>query len=52
MMKRQKLREKYKLKESPCGDCPTTFFCGPCALCQEARELKSRGKFTIIIYIK
>ncbi|CAF0784231.1 unnamed protein product [Rotaria sp. Silwood1] len=40
---RQKLREKYNLKPNPsCGDCPTTLFCSPCALCQEAREMKSR----------
>ncbi|CAF4843223.1 unnamed protein product, partial [Rotaria magnacalcarata] len=42
---RQKLREKYKLKSNPsCGDCPTTLLCSPCALCQEAREISSRGK--------
>ncbi|CAF3316913.1 unnamed protein product [Rotaria socialis] len=40
---RQKLREKYNLKSNPsCGDCPTTLLCSPCALCQEARELKAR----------
>jgi Cys-rich protein (TIGR01571 family) len=48
MMKRKRLREKYGLKENPeCGDCLTTLCCGPCAVCQEARELKSRGKFRI-----
>ena len=26
-----------------CGDCLTACFCGPCALCQEARELNLRG---------
>ena len=44
-MEREKLRKKYNLKEGDCGDCPTAFFCSPCALCQEAREMKSRGKF-------
>ncbi|CAF3229434.1 unnamed protein product [Rotaria socialis] len=40
---RQNLREKYNLEANPsCGDCLTTSFCGPCALCQEAREMKSR----------
>ncbi len=42
---RRALRQKYNLKEDPsCGDFPTTLCCGPCALCQEAREMKSRGK--------
>jgi Cys-rich protein (TIGR01571 family) len=43
-VERQKLRKKYNLKEDPCHDCPTTACCGPCALCQEAREMKARGK--------
>ena len=42
---RQKLREKYSLKEDSCGDLPATICCSPCALCQEAREMKSRGQF-------
>ncbi|CAF1431598.1 unnamed protein product [Rotaria sp. Silwood1] len=43
LFERQSLREKYNLRENPsCGDCPTTLCCGPCALCQEAREIKSR----------
>ena len=41
--KRKNLREKYGLREDPCGDLPTTVCCGPCALCQEARFLKRRG---------
>lgn len=44
--KRGILREKYGLNEEPCGDCPTTCFCGPLALCQEARFLKKRGIYT------
>ncbi|CAF0996560.1 unnamed protein product [Adineta steineri] len=42
--KRQRLniRLAYGLP-SGCGDCPTATFCGPCALCQEARELNIRG---------
>lgn len=44
MIQRQALREKYQLKANPsCGDCPTAFCCGPCAICQEAREIKGRG---------
>jgi Cys-rich protein (TIGR01571 family) len=43
-MERKKLREKYGLIENPsCGDILTTLCCGPCALCQEAREMKSRS---------
>jgi Cys-rich protein (TIGR01571 family) len=45
LFERQALRKKYNLKAEPCDDCPTTLCCGPCALCQEARELKARGKF-------
>ncbi|XP_075504307.1 protein PLANT CADMIUM RESISTANCE 2-like [Primulina tabacum] len=40
---RSKMRENYSLHESPCGDCLVHFFCESCALCQEYRELKSRG---------
>ncbi|CAF0722778.1 unnamed protein product [Adineta steineri] len=43
MMKRKVLRQKYLLKPEPCHDCLVTACCGPCAVCQEARELKSRG---------
>lgn len=37
---RRLLRFKYGLKEKPCGDCCTHCWCHPCALCQEARQLK------------
>ncbi|KAK9988366.1 hypothetical protein SO802_028605 [Lithocarpus litseifolius] len=40
---RSKLRAQYDLEEAPCVDCLVHFFCGTCALCQEYRELKSRG---------
>uniref|UniRef100_A0A453T8V9 Uncharacterized protein n=1 Tax=Aegilops tauschii subsp. strangulata TaxID=200361 RepID=A0A453T8V9_AEGTS len=40
---RSRMREQYGLKEKPCADCCVHFFCDPCALCQEYRELKSRG---------
>ncbi|CAF0983716.1 unnamed protein product [Rotaria magnacalcarata] len=37
-------RQKYHLRQDPsCGDLPATVFCGPCKICQEARELESRG---------
>jgi len=49
--KRQALREKYGLREDPeCGDCLTTACCGPCALCQEARELQSRENTRGVAY--
>ncbi|PON62728.1 PLAC8 motif-containing protein [Parasponia andersonii] len=40
---RSKMRQQYTLEESPCGDCLTHCFCENCALCQEYRELQSRG---------
>ncbi|XP_050277972.1 protein PLANT CADMIUM RESISTANCE 3-like [Quercus robur] len=40
---RSKLRQQYRLGEKPCGDCLVHWCCEPCALCQEYRELKSRG---------
>ncbi|KAK9105940.1 hypothetical protein Scep_022784 [Stephania cephalantha] len=40
---RQKMRHQYHLQENPCGDCLVHFCCEHCALCQEYRELKSRG---------
>jgi len=39
---RSDVRQRYGLPEG-CGDCLTTWCCGPCAICQEARELKDRG---------
>ncbi|CAF3169988.1 unnamed protein product [Rotaria socialis] len=43
-LKREKLRRIYNLREdATCSDIPATLCCGPCALCQEAREMKSRG---------
>jgi len=41
--RRRLLREKYHLAEEPCNDCLTTCCCGPCAICQEAREMEKRG---------
>ncbi|KAL6187517.1 hypothetical protein ACLB2K_038915 [Fragaria x ananassa] len=40
---RSKMRRQYSLESSPCGDCLVHFSCEQCALCQEYRELKSRG---------
>ncbi|XP_047064169.1 cell number regulator 2-like [Lolium rigidum] len=40
---RSRLRGHYGLKEKPCADCCVHWFCEPCALCQEYRELQHRG---------
>ncbi|KAK1553742.1 hypothetical protein Q3G72_002902 [Acer saccharum] len=40
---RFKMRKQYHLEESPCRDSLVHFFCEGCALCQEYRELLSRG---------
>jgi Cys-rich protein (TIGR01571 family) len=46
-VKREKLREKYGLEENACEDCFITCCCAPCAICQEAREIKTRGRIEI-----
>ncbi|CAF1428729.1 unnamed protein product [Didymodactylos carnosus] len=48
MGKRGALRQKYGIIEDP-NDCLVTCCCGPCAVCQEAREMKTRGKHLLII---
>ncbi|XP_003631175.2 protein PLANT CADMIUM RESISTANCE 2 [Vitis vinifera] len=40
---RTKMRKQFMLEKSPCDDCLVHWFCEPCALCQEHRELKIRG---------
>ncbi|CAN6446022.1 unnamed protein product [Victoria cruziana] len=40
---RTRLRVNYGLPESPCADGLTHYFCDPCALSQEYRELRNRG---------
>jgi hypothetical protein len=40
---RAKMRQQYLLRETPCGDCLVHCCCEYCSLCQEYRELKSRG---------
>ncbi|KAG1656460.1 hypothetical protein FOA52_005891 [Chlamydomonas sp. UWO 241] len=38
---RRQIRDKYGIMEpEPCGDCCVHCFCGHCAICQEARQLK------------
>lgn len=40
---RRELRTNFNLIEEPCSDGVVHTFCGPCALCQEAYELKAQG---------
>ncbi|KAJ8770074.1 hypothetical protein K2173_012703 [Erythroxylum novogranatense] len=40
---RSKMRQQFLLQKKPCGDCLVHCFCECCALCQEYRELKTRG---------
>ncbi|XP_042940092.1 protein PLANT CADMIUM RESISTANCE 10 isoform X1 [Carya illinoinensis] len=40
---RRALRSKYNLREAPCGDFVTHFFCHLCAICQEYREIHERS---------
>ncbi|KVI05433.1 Uncharacterized protein family Cys-rich, partial [Cynara cardunculus var. scolymus] len=40
---RTKMRRQQGLPEAPTNDCCVHFCCGPCALCQEYRELQHRG---------
>ncbi|KAL7589304.1 hypothetical protein Lser_V15G37259 [Lactuca serriola] len=40
---RTKMRRQYGLPEVPSNDCCVHFCCGPCALCQEYRELQHQG---------
>ncbi|XP_063797698.1 cornifelin homolog [Pseudophryne corroboree] len=37
------LRERYHIQGTICNDCVCLTFCGPCTLCQMARELKHRN---------
>jgi Cys-rich protein (TIGR01571 family) len=40
---RARLRAKYGLGPEPCGDCCTDYWCLPCSLAQQYRELQYRG---------
>jgi Cys-rich protein (TIGR01571 family) len=40
---RTKMRQKYNLEGSKQLDCLLSFCCGPCLVCQEAREIKYQG---------
>ncbi|KAK9813512.1 hypothetical protein WJX73_003334 [Symbiochloris irregularis] len=41
---RTRLRSRYQLKEAPCSDYCVHWVCGPCALCQESKELDWQAK--------
>lgn len=49
---RSTIRQIYGLPAQPCDDCCTYCFCGACALCQESRELKSRGANSVTPAVK
>ena len=40
---RREFRTQFNIIEEPCSDGVVHAFCGPCAICQEAYELKARG---------
>ncbi|GAB4838953.1 Protein CADMIUM RESISTANCE 2 [Ancistrocladus abbreviatus] len=40
---RSKLKQQYGIPTNTCKDCCTHYWCEPCALCQEYRELQHRG---------
>lgn len=44
--RREKIRVKNQIPEGPCNDSCTTLFCGPAALCQEARQAKAMNPGT------
>lgn len=44
---RTHLRVKYNLHEEPMSDCCLHCWCSSCALCQEAREMKSRSSVIV-----
>ena len=39
-MNRGHVRSRYNIKGGGCGDCCASFFCAPCQLVQESRELE------------
>ena len=43
---RTKLRQKYDISGSPQEDFCAHFFCSPCAVCQEAQEIRYRSKIS------
>eukprot|EP01064_Diplonema_japonicum_P023732 TRINITY_DN34141_c0_g1_i1.p1 TRINITY_DN34141_c0_g1~~TRINITY_DN34141_c0_g1_i1.p1 ORF type:complete len:267 (+),score=22.81 TRINITY_DN34141_c0_g1_i1:44-844(+) len=40
---RSSLRRRYGIQGEECGDCVTSWFCTPCAICQHHSEITRRG---------
>ncbi|KAF9525804.1 PLAC8 family-domain-containing protein [Crepidotus variabilis] len=40
MMLRGNIRDRYNIQGNSCGDCCEAFWCSPCELTQESRELE------------
>eukprot|EP01115_Flamella_aegyptia_P008614 TRINITY_DN3594_c0_g1_i1.p1 TRINITY_DN3594_c0_g1~~TRINITY_DN3594_c0_g1_i1.p1 ORF type:complete len:123 (+),score=32.52 TRINITY_DN3594_c0_g1_i1:35-370(+) len=40
---RGKIREKYGIEGSGCGDCMASFCCGICSISQQPRQLDMKG---------
>ncbi|KAF8157214.1 PLAC8 family-domain-containing protein [Crassisporium funariophilum] len=40
MSNRKHVRQRYNIKGGGCGDCLTSFFCAPCQLTQDSREIE------------
>ncbi|KAK9842886.1 hypothetical protein WJX74_003909 [Apatococcus lobatus] len=48
---RKEIRAQYSLQERPCNDCCVHWCCAPCAVCQEAREIKQRRNVPQAAYV-
>ncbi|KAF3929328.1 hypothetical protein AA313_de0209423 [Arthrobotrys entomopaga] len=42
MLQRTRIREEYKIKGSPIGDCARSYYCPLCVLVQDEREIRER----------
>jgi hypothetical protein len=43
MIKRGEIRERYGIKGSGTSDCCNSYWCGPCALVQQDKEVALRS---------
>lgn len=41
---RSNIRDRYRIAGNGCGDCMTAWFCSPCTLTQESREVALEEK--------
>ncbi|KAK2183920.1 hypothetical protein NP493_292g03031 [Ridgeia piscesae] len=46
-----RIRDTYRLKGSPVGDCLLAVFCGQCLLIQEAQEIRYRNGSVVDVHI-